>query len=75
MVVGEYTFTNAPLDYGALASLKDHAAEIRWTPDSGERDTKYALFTRSGVTQSVQEAVSERDDVQLFDLEDVTRHA
>jgi len=74
MVVGECKFTNAPLDYGALASLQDHAAEIRWTPDSGERDTKYALFTRSGATQSVQKAVSERDDVRLFDLEEVTRH-
>jgi len=75
MVVGECKFTNAPLDYGALASLEDHAAEIRWTPDGGERDTKYALFTRNGATQSVQEAVSERDDVQLFELGDVTEHA
>ena len=75
MVVGECKFTNSPLDYGALASLEDHAAEIRWTPDTGERGTKYALFTRSGATQSIQEAVSERDDVRLFELEDVTRHA
>ncbi|MCU4741612.1 ATP-binding protein [Halobacteria archaeon AArc-m2/3/4] len=71
MIVGECKFTNAPLDYGALASLEDHAAEIRWTPETGDRDTKYALFTRSGATQSVQEAVSERDDVQLFDLSDI----
>ncbi|XVH33647.1 ATP-binding protein (plasmid) [Haloferacaceae archaeon DSL9] len=75
MVVGECKFTNAPLDYGALVSLEDHAAEIRWTPESGDRDTKYALFARSGATQSVQEAVSERDDVQLFDVGDITRHA
>ncbi|MDZ5811987.1 ATP-binding protein [Halorubrum sp. AD140] len=75
IVVGECKFTNAPLDYGALASLEDHAAEIRWTPDTGDRNTTYALFSRSGVTQSVQEAVSERDDVRLFDLRDVTRHA
>ncbi|GAA0722347.1 AAA+ ATPase superfamily predicted ATPase [Halorubrum trapanicum] len=75
MVVGECKFTNAPLDYGALASLEDHAAEIRWTPDGDERTTKYALFTRKGSTQSVQEAVSERDDVRLFDLADITRHA
>jgi len=75
MVVGECKFTNAPLDYGVLASLEDHAAEIRWTPDGDERSTKYALFTRNGATQSVQEAVSERDDVRLFDLKDVTKHA
>ncbi|OIB56582.1 ATP-binding protein [Natrialba sp. SSL1] len=75
MVVGECKFTNAPLDYGALASLEDHAAEIRWTPDTGGKEKKYALFTRSGTTQSVQEAVSERDDVRLFDLDTIVRDA
>ncbi len=75
MVAGECKFTNAPLDYGALASLEDHAAEIRWTPDTDERNTKYALFTRNGATQSVQAAVSERDDVQLFEPGDITKHA
>ncbi|ELY96185.1 hypothetical protein C483_00125 [Natrialba hulunbeirensis JCM 10989] len=74
MVVGECKFTNAPLDYGALASLEDHAAEIRWTPDNGEKEKKYALFTRNGATLSVQEAVSERDDVRLFDLDAIVRH-
>ncbi|WP_265110655.1 ATP-binding protein [Halosolutus halophilus] len=72
MVVGECKFTNAPLDYSALASLENHAAEIRWTPNTGNIDTEYALFTRSGATQSVQEAVAERDDLQLFELSDVT---
>ena len=75
MVVGECKFTNAPLDYSALASLEDHAAEIRWTPDAGDINTEYALFTRSGVTQSVQKAVSERDDVHLFDLHEISQHA
>ncbi|MFP4217482.1 MAG: ATP-binding protein [Salinarchaeum sp.] len=75
MVVGECKFTNALLDYSALASLEDHSAEIRWTPDTGDTNMEYALFTRSGVTQSVQEAVSERDDVAVFDLHDVIEHA
>jgi len=67
MVVEECKFTNAPLGYGALASLEDHAAEMRWTPDADERNIKYALFTRNGATQSIQKAVSERSDVRLFD--------
>lgn len=76
MVVGECKFTNAPLDYSALASLEDHADEIRWSPSSGgDVTTEYALFSRNGATRSVQEAVSERDNVQLFDLDDVTRYA
>lgn len=74
MVVGECKFTNKPLDYSALASLEDHAAEIRWTPDTSNSNKKYALFTRSGATQSVREAVSKRDDLQLFDLRDITQH-
>lgn len=74
MVAGECKFTNAPLDYSALTSLEDHSAEIRWTPDTGDTNMEYALFTRSGVTQSVQEAVSERDDVHVFDLRDITQH-
>ncbi|MFC6718892.1 ATP-binding protein [Natrialbaceae archaeon GCM10025810] len=75
MVVGECKFTSAPLDYGALASLEDHATEIRWTPNTGDKEIKYALFTRSGATKAIQEAVSERDDVQLFELSDVVEHA
>ncbi|WP_290812761.1 ATP-binding protein [Halovivax sp.] len=75
MIAGECKFTSAPLDYGALSSLEDHASEIRWTPDTGDTDAEYALFTRSGATRSVREAVAERDDLRLFDLEDVTRHA
>ena len=75
MVVGECKFTNTSLDYGALASLEDPDSEIRWTPETGDIDTKYALFIRSGTTQSVQEVVSERVGLQLFDLGDVTQHA
>jgi len=75
MVVGECKFTNAPLDYNAFASLQEHADEIRWTPSAGDIDIEYALFTRSGATQSVQEAVSDREDLQLFDLDDITESA
>ncbi|WP_343749193.1 ATP-binding protein, partial [Halarchaeum salinum] len=51
MVVGECKFTNAPLDYSALASLEGHAEEVRWTPrDDGDADVEYVLFTRSGAT-------------------------
>jgi len=72
MVVGKCKFTNAPLDYGALASLEEHTEKVRWTPDiNGDVNVEYALFTRSGATRSVQEAVAERDDLRLFGLEDI----
>lgn len=76
MVVGECKFTSAPLDYGALTSLEGHTAEIRWTPPGGgDTNIEYALFARSGAIKSVREAVNEREDLQLFDLEDVTANA
>ncbi|WP_137285553.1 ATP-binding protein [Halorussus salinisoli] len=71
MVTGECKFTNTPLDYSALASLEEHTREIRWSPDSGDVTQKYALFARSGFTQSVRDAAAERDDLQLFDLEKI----
>lgn len=74
MVVGECKFTNAPMDYSALASLEEHAEAVRWTPrDGGDVDIEYALFTRSGATQAVREAVAERDDLNLFDLREIVR--
>lgn len=69
MVAGECKFTSSPLDYSALASLEDHADEIRWSRDSGEVEREYALFARSGFTQSVREAAADRDDLELIDLE------
>ncbi|MBP1988185.1 ATP-binding protein [Halolamina salifodinae] len=69
MVAGECKFTSSPLDYSAFASLEEHADEIRWSADSGEVKREYALFARSGFTQSVREAAAERDDLQLFDLD------
>ncbi|WP_135855270.1 ATP-binding protein [Halorussus salinus] len=71
MVTGECKFTNSPLDYNALASLEEHTQEIRWSPDSSDVTRKYALFARNGFTQSVRDATTERDDLRLFDLEEI----
>lgn len=76
LVAGECKFTNSPMDYSALSALEEHAAEIRWTPDSPDTVTRqYALFTRSGATQSVHKAVADRDDIRLFDLEEIVTRA
>lgn len=71
MVTGECKFTSAPLDYSALASLETHTDEIRWAPDGSEVTRTYALFARSGFTTSVREAAADRDDLHLFDLEEI----
>ena len=71
LVTGECKFTSAPLDYSTLASLEDHTDEIRWSPDGQERTHEYALFARNGFTQSVRDAAANRDDLQLFTLEQI----
>lgn len=75
MVVGECKFTASPLDYSALASLEAHAEEIRWSPDGGDVTRTYALFARSGFTRSVRDAAVERNDLQLFDLDEIVENA
>ncbi len=71
MVTGECKFTTSPLDYNTLASLEEHTREIRWSPDSGDVTQKSALFARNGFTQSVRDVATERDDLRLFDLEEI----
>ncbi|MCU4801671.1 ATP-binding protein [Halobacteria archaeon HArc-gm2] len=72
LIVGECKFQQSPLGYDALSKLEGHVDELRWTPDGGrDRVERYALFSRSGFTQSVEEAADERDDLRLFTVEDV----
>jgi len=71
MVMGECKFTSAPLDYSALASLRTHTDEIRWSPDGADVSHEYALFARNGFTESVREAATDCDDLRLFDLDQI----
>jgi len=72
LLVGECKFQQSPLGYDAFSKLQRHAEELRWTPDGGtDRVERYALFSRSGFKPSVEEAAEERDDLQLFTVEDV----
>lgn len=72
LVVGEAKFTSDPVTYDVLASLEDDAPHIDWAPPEGEDpDYAYALFGRSGFSGSVVEAAERRDDLRLFQLDDV----
>lgn len=72
LLVGECKFQQSPLGYDAFSTLRNHADELRWTPDDGsDRVEQYALFSRSGFKSSVEEAAEERDDLRLFTVEDV----
>ncbi|MFC7228651.1 ATP-binding protein [Salinirubellus salinus] len=72
LVLGECKFQRSPLGYDAFSSLQRHAEELRWTPnEGGDRQERYALFSRSGFSPSVEEAAAERGDLRLFTAEDV----
>ncbi len=72
LIVGECKFQQSPLGYDALSKLEGHVDELRWTPDGGrDRVEQYALFSRSGFTQSVEEAADERGELRLFSVDNV----
>jgi AAA+ ATPase superfamily predicted ATPase len=74
LVVGECKFTTEPIGYGVLADLEDDAGHVDWTPpDEGAPTVEYVLFARSGFERSVREAAAEREDLRLFELEEVVR--
>lgn len=72
LVVGECKFQSSPAGFDAFESLRRHTEELRWSPpEGGERDVSYALFSRSGFTESLTQLADERANVRLFDLSDV----
>jgi len=72
LLVGEAKFTNSPVGYDILASLEDDALHIDWTPaGGGDPEYEYALFSRSGFKPSVEEAATSRNDLRLFERDDV----
>ncbi|SNR62596.1 ATP-binding protein [Halorubrum vacuolatum] len=72
LIAGEVKFTNSPLGYDVLADLEDDVTHIDWTPSTGGEPTyEFALFSRSGFKRSIEEAATDRDNLRLFDLEDI----
>lgn len=72
LVVGEVKFQNKPLDYSVLTQLEREAELISWKPTTeNEVEYEYVLFSRKGFTRSLQEAAEEREDLNLFDIDEV----
>ncbi|AWB26751.1 ATP-binding protein [Halococcoides cellulosivorans] len=72
LVAGECKYQSSPADFSALSSLERHVEELRWTPDGGgDRTCEYALFSRSGFSDSLRDAAADRSDLRLFSLADV----
>jgi hypothetical protein len=67
LVAGECKYTAREMTEGDLADLERAATEIQWTPDGGQEVTyHYCCFCRSGFSDGLQNAASERADLSLF---------
>jgi Archaea bacterial proteins of unknown function. len=72
LVVGECKYQESPLNYSALAPLKTHAEELRWQPSNVDtRTVGFALFSRSGFTDSVGKSAAKYDDLRLYTIDDL----
>ncbi|WP_136602882.1 ATP-binding protein [Salinigranum halophilum] len=67
LVAGECKYTAREMTEGDLADLERAAKEVQWTPDGSQEVTyHYCCFCRSGFSDGLQNAASERDDLSLF---------
>lgn len=72
LVVGEAKFSSQPVGTRLLHELEQKAEQVRWTPPSQSKPRfECVLFSRSGFAPALQEEATHRDDVHLFDLEQV----
>ncbi|WP_226010800.1 ATP-binding protein [Halomicrobium salinisoli] len=72
IVAGECKYTKREMTEGDLADLERSAGQIRWSsPDGADVDYHYCCFCRSGFSDDLQRAASERDDVSLFTSADI----
>jgi len=72
IVVGEVKFQKKAMDYSILAQLERESDLIHWKPTGGgEIEYEYVLFSRNGFTRSLQDAGDEREDIRLYDVDQV----
>ena len=72
LVAGECKYTTRQMTEGDLADLERTAREVQWTPDGGGEPTyHYCCFCRSGFSDGLERAATERDDISLFTPSDI----
>ena len=72
LVAGECKYTTRQMTEGDLADLERTARDVQWTPEGGGEPTyHYCCFCRSGFSDGLQRAATERDDISLFTPNDI----
>lgn len=69
LVLGECKWTADAVGTWLLDELETVEPEVRW--QGTEREVVYALFGKSGFTADLEASVADREDVLLFDVDDV----
>lgn len=74
LLLGEAKFQQSEIRYDVFSRLREEAQLVDWTPDDGEEpEYEFALFSRSGFDQSVEEAATKLDNLRLFTVDEVVR--
>lgn len=74
-ILGECKFTTRKMNPSDLTHLETTAQHVQWTTDEPNEPTthQYALFSRSGFTQALQDQAQHREDLSLWTIEDVVQ--
>jgi hypothetical protein len=69
LLLGECKWMNERVGVDLLHSLEATESEVRWRGD--DRAVTYALFSKAGFTEELVTIGDERDDLLLYDVDDV----
>jgi AAA+ ATPase superfamily predicted ATPase len=67
LLAGECKWTKEKVRISLLRDLEEDVEKIRWRND--QRSQRFALFSRSGFTKELETESSDREDLELYDLE------
>jgi hypothetical protein len=71
LVAGECKFTSTPVSEGVLADLERTTNEVQWSDRPQNATQLYVLCSRSGYTDDLKAVAETRNDVRLFELDDL----
>lgn len=69
LVLGECKWTNSSIGSDLFATLEQTASNVRWR--GTDRTEYFVLFSKSGFTDTIRETAAERDDLFLYDLQEL----
>lgn len=69
ILLGEVKWTNQKTGEKLLRDLEGKAEKVQWK--NKDRKEKYILFSKNGFTQELEEAAKQRNDLELYALENI----